>query len=162
MNVHQSTVALRAECGVPANRRGSTHSFMPSILRRMIGHGRKFMPTFVANRIGAAPRTVKGWLAGETDPHIRMLPALEAVLGEELVRELLAELGYAGAFKVSGPSIAPHMHATAVASALSELVKALADHRIDHLEAPKIAAIYRRLSSESARFAADLEAKRVA
>lgn len=134
-------------------RAPSSHGFFMSVLKRQVGHGRRFMPKQFAELIGAAVPTVKGWLAGQGSPAIDRLPKIEAVAGEDLMRDLLAELGYAGAYKITNKTVCPNAHATELANALRELLAALEDRRIDHQERPKLIPIFRKLASEAAHFA---------
>lgn len=144
----------------------SEHSFVTSVLRRHIGFGRRFSVREIAQSFRWCARTVKAWVSGDTEPSPRKLFALEQLLGEQFVRDLLAEIGYAGAFKVGAAKKCPHEHAALMAKALTALLDALADERspgrVDHLESPRIIQLYGEVSSESGRLVHELQKKAAA
>ena len=136
----------------------SEYEMTTSVLRRHIGIGSRFSIKEVARRFGWCARTVKAWVRGECEPPPRKLFALEQLLGEQFVRDLLAEIGYAGAFKVGAGQTCPNEHAALMSKALTALLEALADRRIDHLEAPHIIALYSEVCSESGKLVQSLSA----
>lgn len=133
------------------------HGAFFSAFRMHVGLGRRWSAKAVARAIGSAHATVKDWARGKSEPLPRKLEALIDLLGPGFVSDLLGEMGYGGAFKITGKGPAPHTHAATMADALTALLHALADKRIDHTEGPALASIYRRVSSESAHFAHELE-----
>ena len=139
----------------------SEYGFFSSVLRRHIGHGRRFMPQQVANLTGFALCTIKGWLRGTNDTSIRKLPALIEACGDGLFHDFAAELGFQ-AFRIGDAAVNANEHAAGMAGALRDLLRALEDRKIDHREAATLVPVFRRLASESASFAAALERKRVA
>ena len=138
-------------------RTRSEYTAFTSAFRRHVGLGRKWSAKSVARSTGAALQTVKAWMCGDAEPLPRKLESLVDLLGEEFVADMLAEMGYGGTFKISGKGPEPGTHAALMAEALTELLKANADKAIDATERPRLVSIYRRVSSESAHFAHDLE-----
>ena len=128
-------------------------------LRLYVGRGRLYSVAALAEATGVGQRTLKSYFEGAT-PGFQNWLILLRFLGSTFGAACMADAGVCAVVMRSDVEEAcPHQTASEMASALSIMLKALEDGRIDHQERPELIRKCREAITSLSNFVASEEGR---
>ena len=125
---------------------------LAATMRLYVGRGRPLSAESLAEATSIPERTIRSYQMGHATPGLANLLALIRCLGGVFTAACLEDAGVVAVLTQDDLDVDPRELATLKAESLAKLVAALEDGHIDHIEAPELVALARRLMPVLAAF----------
>lgn len=157
----QASVPVSAPAGTP--KAAEVERRLVAALQLKVGRERDWSAEQFADHLGMNHETFRAVVTGSPDKRRRMrggdmLVAL-ALLGQSSLNHVLGAVGYRGARPVEAAGVCDYAMLAALCQLGGDMATALADHRLDHTERPRIAGKLRELSAMAECCASRLESE---